>query len=386
MEKFDVVIVGAGLTGSIIARHFAEVKNKKVLILEKRNHIAGNLYDYFENGLYRQEYGPHIFHTNFDNVKEYIFKFSKWNDFKLECNVYMNDKLTASPFNFSTIDLFYDGNKRENLKLALKAEFPNQISVPVLQLLNSNNQLVKEYAEFLFENDYRPYTAKQWGIQPEEIDPSVLARVPVYLDYNKNYFNDRHQFMPEDGFTSFISNILNHDNISLKLNVDANKILEKKHDRIEIDNQVPEYVIYTGPIDSFFDYEFGKLPYRSLRFEYKKLNIPSFQPVPVVAYPQEKGFTRITEFSKLIKCESKVETIIAYEYPLQFDNDSEFEPYYPIPNEQNSILYRKYSQLAGTYKNLNLCGRLGKYKYINMDVCIKEALEFCLNLNEELSI
>lgn len=374
---YSYVIAGSGLSGSVYARQMAE-KGHKVLVLERRNHIGGNVYDEKDsNGILIHKYGPHIFHTNSDEVYQFITRFAEWVPFKLKCEVEMLGKSTPSPFNFKTIDQFYPTEKAALLKDTLKAKYPDRVTVTIVELLNDENELIREYANFLFENDYSLYTAKQWGIKPSEIDISVLKRVPVRLDYESMYFTDKYECMPKEGYTSFVEKLLSHENIDVQINVDALEKITLSNGKIQYGNlDVTEdcEFVYTGPIDRLFGYCYGELPYRSLRFEYKTEAKDSFQNAPVVAYPQVPDFTRITEYRKLPVQDVKGKTSYAVEYPLSYKAGSESEPYYPIPTEQSAVLYAKYKEQSRNYINLVLCGRLAEYKYYNMDQAILSVL------------
>lgn len=375
---YDYVVVGCGLSGAVAARELAE-KGKKVLILERRNHIGGNMYDYInEDGILVHKYGPHTFHTKQKKLYDYICKYAEWKDYKLTCGAVINGKFTPTPFNFQTIDDFFPADKAAAVKAEIKKEYPNHEFAAVLELLNHKNALIREYAEFLFENDYAPYTAKQWGISPEEIDPSVLRRVPVRFNYDIGYFDDEFQVMPAKSFTDFFKNILNHANIEVQLGTDSKECIELKEDSKEIFVNGKKYsgkIIYTGAIDELFDLKFGKLPYRSLKFEWKTENIKSFQAAPVVAYPQEDGFTRITEYTKLPVQDRGNKTVYALEYPLPYKEGEKMEPYYPVPTEKSQKMYEKYRELARTYPQLTVCGRLGDFKYYNMDQALEKVLD-----------
>lgn len=369
--EHDYIVIGCGLCGSVIARKLAE-KGKKIKIIERRDHIAGNLYDYRENGILVQKYGPHTFHTNNKEVVDFIERFSKFNEYHLKCEVFMKNKITPSPFNFKTIDQFYDENEAEKLKDELTKAYP-QGKATVLELLNSSNNLIKEYAEFLFESDYSLYTSKQWGISPSEIDPSVLRRVPVIFSYKDTYFNDLFEGLPVDGFTSFISNILNHPLIKVQLGINGLDKIKFENDKILYDEEEAN-IIFTGPIDELFGHKYGKLPYRSLRFEKKVLDIPSFQTAPIVAHPEhDKKYTRITEYTKL-PFQNAEKTVIVEEYPLNYEVGKN-EPYYPILTEESKEMYEKYKNEASKYKNLFLAGRLADFKYYNMDQVVETALK-----------
>lgn len=377
---YHYVVAGAGLSGSVFARQMAE-KGYEILVLERRQNIAGNLYDEKNSSnILVQRYGPHVFHTNNIDVLNFIMKYGIWKDFRLKCEVEMCNKSTPSPFNFKTIDQFYDKDKAQEIKKALLHNFPGQRTVTIVDLLNCTVPLIHQYAEMLFKNDYSLYTAKQWGINANEIDVSVLKRVPVRLDYEEMYFTDKYQCMPENGFTDFVGNVLNHSNITVKTKVNAldyikfdqnQKII--KFSNIDVDEKC--VFVYTGAIDELFDYSCGELPYRSLSFRYETIQKESFQNAPVVAYPQEKDFTRITEYKKLPEQNISGLTTIVYEYPLKYEVNAKSEPYYPIPTESSSRIYSKYQEMANTYCNLLLCGRLAEYKYYNMDQAIASILD-----------
>jgi len=375
--SYDFIIAGTGLSGSVFARIVAE-KGYHVLMLERRNHIAGNAYDKKDKtGILIHKYGPHIFHTNNEEVFQFINRFSEWTPFKLKCEVEMCGKSTPSPFNFKTIDQFYEPEKADLIKHNLRDAYPEQVVVTVVELLKNENDLIREYAQMLFDNDYSLYTAKQWGISPSQIDISVLKRVPVRLDYESMYFTDKYECMPKLGYTEFVKNMLAHPNIEVKTETDALDFISLKETSLvfrDWDVNPNCHFVYTGPIDRLFNYKYGELPYRSLRFEYKTLLQDSFQNAPVVAYPQVKDFTRITEYKKLPIQEIPGKTTIAIEYPLQYQLKDDVEPYYPIPTENSSQIYQKYKSIASQYTNLILCGRLAEYKYYNMDQAIASVL------------
>lgn len=377
--KYDYIIAGAGLSGSVYARRMAE-KGKRVLVIERRKTIAGNLYDETdETGILVQKYGPHTLHTNDDEVWEFAKRFAEWEPFKLRCEVNMLGKSTPSPFNFKTIDQFYPEEKAQQLKERLKKYYPERVTVTIVELLKHEDSLIREYAEFLFKNDYSLYTAKQWGLKPEEVDVSVLKRVPVRLDYKEMYFTDKHEYMPVGGFTLFIKNMLNHPNIEVKFG-DARDFMDLDVANLQvrfkgIETTEDTTCVYTGPIDELFGYKYGALPYRSVRFEYITLHQSSYQNAPVVAYPQVKDFTRITEYTKIPVQRVGEVTIIAKEFPQQYEAGGDIEPYYPIPTDASTAQYKKYKDDASRYKNLVLCGRLADFKYYNMDMAIKRVFE-----------
>lgn len=377
-ENYDVIVVGCGLSGSVAARELAE-RGKKVIILEKRDHIGGNMYDEVdENGILVQKYGPHTFHTNKKELYDYMCKYEEWEPFYLKCMAQIDGKFTPTPFNFQTIDDFYEKDKAEKLKKRIREYYGDVESKTIVELLECEDELIKEYANFLFEKDYSLYTAKQWGIKPSEIDVSVLKRVPVNFSYKDRYFEDTYQIMPKHSFTQFFINLLNHENITLKLNEDALKYIE-----VDTDNKLVKVngekwnkqIVYTGPLDQLLKYKYGVLPYRSLRFDYQMKDVKSYQPAPVVAYPQEEGYTRITEYTKIPVQEKKV-TKIAVEYPLMVEEGKENEPYYPILTKENKCIAEKYYSTVNEISNISICGRLAQFKYLNMDQTLEIAIKF----------
>lgn len=379
-SDYSAIIVGCGLTGGVIARYLAE-QGKKVIILEKREHIGGNMFDYTdEYGLLVQKYGPHTFHTKKRELFNYMQRFEQWSDYKLTCGAFIDGKCTPTPFNFQTIDDYYAPGEAAELKAHIKAEFPGRETATVVEVMKNHDPLVSGYAKFLFEKDYSLYTAKQWGVSPSEIDPSVLKRVPLRFSYNVGYFDDAYQVMPKHSFTAFFNNLLAHENITVKLGVNALEHIGISNGCLLLDGEVCNVpVVYSGALDELFSCVYGKLPYRSLRFEWKHDDRESIQNMPVVAYPQAEGFTRITEYNKLPVQQGKG-TSYAVEYSLSVNSDSDNEPYYPVLTEESQKQYVKYKALADSIPNLICCGRLGDFKYYNMDQALERALEICKKL------
>jgi UDP-galactopyranose mutase len=380
MQKYDYVIVGAGLSASVIARRLAD-SGKKILIVERRNHLGGNLYDEKnEDGILVQKYGPHTFHTNNDKVIEFVNMYAEFEEYHLRCEVNIEGTITPSPFNFKTIDQFYDEEYAKKLKQKLSAHYPNG-KATVVELLESKDKDIADYANFLFEKDYSLYTSKQWGISPNEVDPSVLKRVPVEFSYKDWYFYDKFEAEPKGGFMTFIHNLLNSPNIDTIINEDALKHISFQDNSILYDGEKVN-IIFTGQVDELFQYKFGELPYRSLRFEYEKHNVKDYQTAAIVAYPSHNyAFTRITEYTKM-PFQNSDKTIIVKEYPLSFTAGSKHEPYYPILTKDSQENYKKYKEEADKYSNLTLLGRLAEFKYYNMDQCVLKALETFERLKE----
>lgn len=373
----DTLIVGCGFCGSVIARLLAE-EGKRVLVIDRRNHIGGNMYDRVDsNGIMVQQYGPHIFHTNNKKVIKFLTSYGKWNPYKLKYMVNINGDLFSMPFNYSMIDYKYDKEQSTLLKYKLKCLFPNEESVSIVDLLQCDEPIVRSFAQYLFEEDYLPYTSKQWGIPPEEIDISVLNRVPFLLSYRDYYTDDRFECLPDRGYTAFFQRLLDHPLITIKLETKSSVLISITDNRLFIHGKRSEIpVIYTGAVDELLDYKFGILPYRSIRFEYETKFTRSYQPEAIVAYPKAIGYTRITEYRKLPYQEAGDKSTIVREYPLEWkpNNAQVNEPYYPVLTKESQNLYQMYQEELNKIPNLYLCGRLADFKYYNMDAAIERAM------------
>lgn len=378
----DTLIIGCGLTGSVIARHLAE-QGKTVEIWERRDHIGGNMYDYTdENGILVHKYGPHVFHTYREKLKNYMLRYGQWVPFPITCRVEMLGKVTPSPFNYQTIDDYYSPKKADALKAALERAYPGRDKATIVELLENGDPLIKEYADFLFAKDYSLYTAKQWGISPAEIDPSVLKRVPVLFSYKDGYFDDTWQMVPEEGYTAWFRVLLEHPGITVRLNVEALDHLQISGEQVLLDG-VPfgGEVIYTGAVDELLGKKYGALPYRSLRFEWRTEEGEHRLAAPLVAYPEAEGYTRITEYSHFPQKQRHGRTSLAYEYPLPYQEGGSAEPYYPILTKESMKQHGQYLHELRQVRNLICCGRLADFQYYNMDqalaralACIKEEL------------
>lgn len=378
----QALIVGCGLSGAVIARELAE-KGYRVKVLEKRNHIGGNMYDYVdEYGILVHKYGPHTFHTKKKELFDYMCKFGEWEKYYLTCGAEIDGITTPTPFNFKTIDDFYSEDNAKELKAEISKTFPGKDYATVVETLECGNCKVSDYAQFLFDKDYSLYSAKQWGCKPSEIDPSILKRVPLRFNYDEGYFDDEFQVMPKISFTTFFENILNHENIEVELNVDALEHLKIIDGHTYVDGEKVDYpIIYSGPLDELFNCAYGKLPYRSLRFEWKHEDIDSFQKYPVVAYPQAKDYVRIIEYKKL-PVQNISGTTYEIEYSLPYKQGEDNEPYYPLLNDESQMNYKKYEMLASGIGNLYVCGRLGDFKYYNMDQALEVALKKANHITE----
>lgn len=373
----DCLIIGCGLTGAVIARELAE-QGRRVTIWERREHIGGNMFDYVDtHGFLVQKYGPHIFHTKEKDLFDYMSRFEQWEPYHLTCGAVWSQKYTPTPFNFKTIDTFFPAGQASLLKEKLRSAFQGRETATVVEVLEHPDPDIRGYAEYLFQNDYAPYTAKQWGVSPDEIDVSVLKRVPLRFSYDEGYFDDPYQAMPAHSYTHFFENLLKHPNITVELGVEALERLtvDESGGYLAVDGKKTDIpVIYTGALDELFHSACGHLPYRSLRFEWEYQEVESLQDAPVVAYPQAPGFTRITEYKKLPVQQGRG-TSYAKEFPLPYQPESHAEPYYPVLTAESQKQYSLYQKKAQCIPNLFCCGRLGDFKYYNMDQALKRALE-----------
>jgi UDP-galactopyranose mutase len=353
---FDYLVVGAGFAGATIAERLAAHAGKKVLICDRRQHIGGNAYDHYdEAGILVHKYGPHIFHTNSREVYEYLSRFTEWRPYQHRVLASVDGQLLPIPINLDTVNRMY-GTTYNSLELE---QFFKSMAEPVEQVRTSEDVIVSKVGRELYEKFFRNYTRKQWGLDPSELDASVTSRVPVRTNRDDRYFTDTYQVMPLHGYTRMFERMLAHPNIKVLLNADY----------AEVENAIPHAeVVFTGPIDEYFDYRFGKLPYRSLDFKFETRNVDVAQPGPVINYPNENAYTRVTEF-KYLTGQEHAKTTLVYEYAK-----AEGDPYYPVPQPQNALLYKKYQELAAATPGVHFLGRLGTYKYYNMDQVVAQAL------------
>jgi UDP-galactopyranose mutase len=352
----DYLIVGAGFAGSVMAERLARGSGKKVLLCDKRPHIGGNAYDYFnEDGILIHKYGPHIFHTNSTEVFEYLSRFTEWRPYEHRVRASVDGLQVPIPINLDTINAIY-GARFTSLEAA---KFLESMAITKDVIANSEDVIVSKVGRELYEKFVRGYTRKQWGLDPSELDSCVIGRVPVRTNRDDRYFTDIYQAMPLRGFTRMFENMLDHSNIMILLNADFREVVR----------EVPaREIIYTGPIDEYFNYRFGKLPYRSLEFRHETHDIETYQSAPVINYPNEHAYTRITEF-KYLTGQKHPKTSVVFEYPR-----SEGDAYYPIPRKQNADIYEKYKSLVSEAGGLHFVGRLATYKYYNMDQIVAQAL------------
>lgn len=376
---FDYVIVGAGFTGAVTAERIASVLDKRVLIIEQRNHIGGNAYDRYEDkGVLIHHYGPHIFHTKIKAVWEYLSQFTEWHHYHHRVLGSIDGRQVPIPFNLNSLYALLADSQARSLERKLIEQFGYNVKVPILKLRETDDEELRWLADYVYEKVFLHYTTKQWGMKPEELDPYVTGRVPVYVSRDDRYFQDPYQGLPREGYTRMFERMLHHPRIKLLMNTDFREVLEFDRERGDFRLFGAPFsgkVIYTGKIDELFDYEYGELPYRSLRFDFETLEQDAYQPVGTVNYPNEYDFTRITEFKHLTG-QKHSHTAIVREYPQPYERNTEGRniPYYPIPKPENQKRYEAYLGRSKAVPNLILAGRLAEYKYYDMDACVAKAL------------
>ena len=353
---FDYLIVGAGFAGSVLAERLARDADQQVLICDVRAHIGGNAYDHYnDDGILVHKYGPHIFHTNSAEVFEYLSQFTAWRPYQHRVRASVDGQLVPIPINLDTLNALYG----LNLTAFTAGDFLASLAEPRHPIRTAEDVVVNAVGRELYEKFFRGYTRKQWGREPSDLDASVTARVPTRTNRDDRYFTDTYQAMPLHGYTRLFERMLDHPNIKILLNTDYREIV----------GLIPyRHMIYTGPVDAFFDYRYGKLPYRSLRFQHETHAVPIYQSAPVINYPNDYAYTRVTEF-KYLTGQEHPKTSIVYEYP-----EAEGDPYYPVPCPENAALYRRYKALADSTAGVTFVGRLATYKYYNMDQVVAQAL------------
>jgi UDP-galactopyranose mutase len=353
---FDYLIVGAGFAGAVLAERLATVAGKRILLVDKRSHIGGNTFDFYNNdGILVHKYGPHIFHTNSREVYDYLGRFTTWRPYEHRVLASVDGMLVPIPINLNTINKLYG----LNLSSSEVDQFLKGRAEANHRIVTSEDAVVSKIGRELYEKFFKGYTRKQWGMDPSELDASVAARIPTRTNRDDRYFTDSFQSMPGSGYSSLFEKMLAHPNIKILLNTDYK----------EIEDWIPyDKVIYTGPIDYFFDYCYGKLPYRSIDFSFETYERDVFQPTGTVNYPNEHPFTRSTEF-KYLTGQRHAKTTVVYEFPT-----ADGDPYYPVPRPENAELYRKYQLLAKELDGVYFTGRLATYKYYNMDQVVAQSL------------
>ena len=366
---YDWLIVGAGFAGSVLAERIATERDQSVLIIDRRPHIAGNAYDRYDDaGVLMHQYGPHIFHTNSDAIVDYLSKFTEWRKYEHRVLGMIDGKTVPIPINRTTINALYD----LDLKTDEEAQaFLDSRAEPVETIKTSEDVVVSKIGRELYEKFFKGYTTKQWGLDPSQLDKSVTSRVPTRTNEDDRYFTDAHQIMPKHGYTRMFEKMLDHPNIKIMLNADYR----------EIRDEIPHRrLIFTGPIDEFFDFRYGRLPYRSLKFKHVTLDQAQYQPTGTVNYPMSEDYTRISEYKHLTGQEHH-KTTITYEYP-----SATGDPYYPIPRDENQALYKKYQALAQQTENVHFVGRLATYRYYNMDQVVGQALAEFRRIQEQVPL
>jgi UDP-galactopyranose mutase len=367
--QYDYLIVGAGFAGSVLAERLATQHGARILLIDKREHVGGNAYDEKDAaGILYHKYGPHIFHTNSEQVFDYLSQFTEWRTYEHRVQAEVNGKLVPIPINRTTLNMLFDANLKTDEEaaafLAARAE-------PVDEIRTSEDVVINAVGEELYRMFFRGYTRKQWGLDPSELDKQVTSRIPTRTNTDDRYFSDTFQAMPRDGYTAMFERMLDHPLIERSLGTDFREIRDEAV-------RLAPHIIYTGPVDEYFDFRFGKLPYRSLKFDHQTLDQEWFQPVAVVNYPNEDvPYTRISEYKHLTG-QSHPRTSVTYEYP-----SAEGDPYYPIPRPENQALYKKYEALADATDGVTFVGRLATYRYYNMDQIVGQALATFRRMDEK---
>ena len=366
-KRYDYLIVGAGFAGSILAERLASQHGARVLLIDRRPHIGGNAYDEKNSdGILYHKYGPHIFHTNSDQVVEYLSQFTKWRPYEHRVLAHARGQLVPIPINRTTLNMLFDAKLESDEDaaafLAARAE-------PVEDIQTSEDVVINAIGRELYELFFRGYTRKQWDLDPSQLDKQVTSRIPTRTNTDDRYFTDSFQAMPLDGYTAMFEKMLDNPLIEIRTGVDFRDV----RDEVEAG-----HIVYTGPIDEYFDFCFGKLPYRSLKFDHKTIDQERYQPVGTVNYPSpDVPYTRISEYKHLTGQQAPL-TTITYEYP-----SAEGDPYYPIPREENQLLFKRYEALADATEGVTFVGRLATYRYYNMDQIVGQALAMFRRINEQ---
>ncbi len=358
---FDYLVVGAGFAGAVVAAQMARL-GRKVMVIDRRPHIAGNAYDHYDSaGILVHSYGPHIFHTNSADVFAYLSLYTAWRPYEHRVLASVDGRLVPIPINLDTVNSLH-GLRLNETEME---DYLGRLAEPRTPVVTSEDVILGTVGRDLYEKMFRGYTRKQWGIDPSDLDASVAARIPVRFNRDDRYFSDTYQAMPLNGYTRMFENMLDHPNISLALSTDFSSLGIVRFKEL----------VFTGPVDEYFDYCFGRLPYRSLRFQHQTFDTEQIQPVAVINHPNEHAYTRVTEFKHLTG-QRHSKTSVVYEFP-----GSDGDPYYPIPQPENAKRYKQYETLASTLLGVHFVGRLGTYKYYNMDQVVAQALTLCGKLS-----
>ncbi len=364
-EHVKNLVVGCGLSGMVVAERIASQLREPVLVIDKRSHIGGNIYDEkdAETGVTVHRYGPHVFHTSNKQVWEYLSRFTDWHPFMYRVKAVVDGTEVPVPFNLDSLHALFPRTMAVRMEEKLTDAFGFNTDVPILRLRETQDADLKLLADFIYEKVFASYTAKQWGLTAEQLDSSVSGRVPVRVGRDDRYFRDTYQAIPAEGYTAMAHRIIDHPLIEVQLNTDFKVVREGiTYDRL----------FYTGPIDEFFDFKYGRLPYRSLNFVFRSLPCEYAQSGPQINYPCNYDYTRSVEYKYYLD-EKTPHTTISYEYPCPYEPGKN-EPYYPIPAVDNTTLYERYTGLARSHSNVYFLGRLGTYQYLNMDQAVSAAL------------
>lgn len=363
--RAEWLVVGAGFTGATVARRLAEECGKRVLLIDRRAHLAGNAYDERdENGILVHRYGPHIFHSNSTRVVQFLSRFTAWRHYEHRVQALIEGRFVPLPFGLRAIDIVFPAARATNLKAKLIEVHGMGATIPVLKLVESPEADLRDLGEFVLEKVFRGYSIKQWGIGPEQLNPSVTARVPILVSDDDRYFRDSFQGMPVDGYTALFERMLDHPNISVVLDTSFEQLTKAER-------SLP--TVFTGPIDSFYGESHGALPYRSIEFAYETVGMPRVQPCGTLNYPSDFDYTRTTELSWMTGDVSPV-SVLVREFPCPYRVDQN-EPLYPMPTPESEIIAQAYKREAKRSKgHVWFAGRLGDYQYYNMDQACARAL------------
>jgi len=383
---YKYIVVGAGLAGVTIAERIANELNEQVLIIEKRNHIGGNVYDYYdEQGILIHKYGPHIFHTNNKKVWDYLSQFTDWKEYQHKVLGCVDGQLAPIPFNLNTIDKLFPTDMATRYTNKLIQMFGYGAKIPILELNKTEDIELKLLAQYIYEKVFLNYSTKQWGGAPDKVDDAVTARVPIHISKDDRYFQNSYQGMPIYGYTKMVENILSNDKIKIMLQTEFKEIIRFDENGIKIfGNAFDGIIVHTGNVDEFFNYAFGELEYRSTKFDFEYIQEQYYQSVATVNYPNNYDFTRITEFKHMTGQKNVYGTTILREYPQAYERNTVGKdvPMYPVLDDVNQELYKRYEQETKKYNNIFFVGRLAEYMYYDMDAVIAKALHTFENIRE----
>jgi len=370
----NIIVVGAGFSGSIIARKIVDELNIPVTIIEKRPHIAGNMYDELdEHNILVQKYGPHVLVSNNWNVIKCLQKYSSMKPYVVKELTVIDGKYVRLPYNYESIQQLVGPEKAMHILSKLRNSYPDKKKIPIRELIQTTDSELNAFAQMLYDKAYRTYCAKQWGLSPDILDYSIMDRVPLYLSYQERYMDKDFQFIPEKGFTKLFEKILDHPKIKIKLNTDFNEKSEMKNKHIYYDGEKVDLLVYTGALDELFNNKYGELPYRSLNIEYEWQDVPRVFPEAIISYPQAIGYTRKTEYRYLSGGNNPKGTTIATEYPCSYKKGTSLTPFYPVITDETKKIYEQYKNELNQYPGVFVCGRLAEFRYYNMDECIEQA-------------